>query len=89
MKRSAAHAVTFILNPISKETPIRNSAVLRRIDSTNEAWLNQARWNTSKYSVNLMAEPIGSTPFTNPEKMKTIPIKILAIILVYFILIYV
>ncbi len=34
-----------------------------------------------------MAEPIGSIPFTNPEKINTNPSKILAIILKYFIVI--
>jgi hypothetical protein len=84
MKRRAAQAVTFILRPISKETPMRNSEVLNKIDNGIEIDPSQVRWNISKYSENLMAEPIGSTPFTKPLKMNKNPTKILLIIRKYF-----
>ena len=75
---TSSHALKRRKAPNSNITPTVNSNTIRVIDingasGTNHSKLTPKNDHAVKYSVILNAVPIGSTPFTNPEKINTNP----------------
>ena len=86
MSPNNERSVNFLATPSNKKTPKTVSVITKTMERGNVYSCRKIRLNESseKYSCSLYDVPLGSTNFTNPEKVNIIPTKIRIILMLYF-----